>query len=255
MEIKNMREITSAQNEQFKYWKSLLKSKGLKEGKHFLLSGAKLIEEVLQDPQWKDRVDGVLVGKEALPASLQSGPLAQKLAPKYTQLNPTLFEELDVLGTRAPLLVLQQPEIKPWSSSHPSDGLQVLCPLGDPQNLGALIRTAYAFGVAQIVLLKEAAHPLLPKAIKASSGAVLKLPLAYGPSIRDVGSDAVALDLAGVPMESHTWPKNLQLLLGEEGPGIPASFSGTRMTLPMKNPLESLNAAVAAGIAIYHLTK
>jgi tRNA G18 (ribose-2'-O)-methylase SpoU len=134
-------------------------------------------------------------------------------------------------------------------------GLELLCPFGDPQNLGALVRTAYAFGVSRVVLLKEAAHPLLPKAIKASSGAILKIPLFFGPSIHQIQAPAVALDLNGTPLNGKIWPQSLRLLLGEEGPGIPADFRGERLTLPMKNPMESLNAAVAAGIVIYTLSQ
>jgi tRNA G18 (ribose-2'-O)-methylase SpoU len=248
-ESSKMKEISSGHNEQFKYWKTLTKAKGLREGEHFLLSGEKLIAETLRDPHWKDQVDFVLFpqGESNLLNSLDSRF-------KRTILAQPLFAELDVMGTRSALLVIKQPKIESWTPQLPLDGLELLCPFGDPQNLGAMIRTAYAFGAARVIALSEAAHPLLPKSIKASSGAILKIPIYLGPSIKDIQSPAVGLDLKGTPLRSKSWPKNLSLLLGEEGQGIPSSFTGERMTLPMKNPIESLNAAVAAGIVIYQLT-
>lgn len=252
MASKDMKEITSPQNSQYKYWLSLTKGRGLKDGKHFLLSGQKLVQEIMNDSLWKNRIVAVLMTKDQLTATT---PSDLDLFPSPTLLAAPLFESIDVLGTHTPILVLEQPEWPQWQSSSPIKGLQLFCPLGDPQNLGALLRSAYAFGVAGVVILREAAHPLLPKAIKASAGAVLKIPLALGPSIKDLKSPVVGLDLNGTPLQAKKWPQDLGLLIGEEGPGIPESFQGERMTLPMKNPIESLNAAVAASIAIYHLSQ
>lgn len=245
-----MKEISSPQNEQFKYWKSLLKSKGLKEGKHFLLSGNKLVDETLKDPQWKTQIDGVL-----LPKNHEQTTLLSHFEGPVFILASALYEELDVLGTGSPLLLLKQAPLALWQPDLKPSGLELLCPFGDPQNVGALIRTAYAFGASKIILLREAAHPLLPKSIKASSGAVLKMSLMNGPSLKEVGAEVIALDLNGTHLNAKKWPKDLRLLLGEEGQGIPANFRGERMTLPMTNPMESLNASVAAGIAIYTLTQ
>ncbi|MEY4615474.1 MAG: hypothetical protein RJB66_434 [Pseudomonadota bacterium] len=243
-----MKEINSPQNEQFKYWKSLTKSKGLKEGHHFLLSGSKLVEETLLDHDWSSKVEVILkTKKQTLP------PIKTKA--EVVELAIPLFDEIDILGTHSPILVLQQPQWPQWKDSVAPQGLELLCPFGDPQNLGALLRTAYGFGASKVVLLKESAHPLLPKSMKASSGAILKMAIEWGPSIHEIGPSAIALDLAGTPISSKKWPTNIRLLLGEEGPGVPASFSGERITLPMKNPLESLNAALAAGIAIYEFTQ
>jgi len=277
-----VKEISSTQNDQFKYWKTLLRSKGLRESKHFLLSGKKLVQEMLNDKVWNKKIECILIEnvKSSIDAKIQSESPLQTITSGLENdslkglvilLQSVLFKELDVLGTNGPILVMQQPELLPWDVAEVPKGLELLCPFGDPQNLGAVIRTSYAFGVSSIVLLKEAAHPFLPKSIKASSGAVLKIPLKQGPSIhyfQRVTSrrsepnqnhfqvPMFALDLKGADIESRAWPvKSMRLLLGEEGPGIPEDFIGDRIYLPMVNPMESLNAAVAAGIVIYHLLK
>lgn len=268
-----VKEISSSQNDQFKYWKTLLRSKGLREAKHFLLSGKKLVQEVLNDETWVNKISVILVENTSSDKTENINIFTYQnennqnekinlhlkidISSKIIHLSSVLFKELDVLGTNGPILVMQQPEIGSWDATVAAKGLEILCPLGDPQNLGAVIRTSYAFGVSSVVLLKEAAHPFLPKSIKASSGAVLKIPLKQGPSIdRLKGKSIIALDLNGVELNSKKWPvHSMRLLLGEEGKGVPESFEGERMTLPMVNPMESLNAAVAAGIVIYQLSE
>jgi TrmH family RNA methyltransferase len=125
--------------------------------------------------------------------------------------------------------------------------------LGDPANVGALIRTAAALGIERVVLLKESAHPYHPKAIRAASGTTFTVSLAQGPSIRDLPEKAtgLTLDVRGENLPAFRWPKDVRLLVGEEGPGLPPIISGTRLAVPMTGSVESLNAVVAAGMALY----
>ncbi len=279
----NMKEISSAQNAQFKYLKSLCKSKGLKAADHFLLSGEKIVLEFINDEYWVNKIDLVVISRakpiDSLPTLIQK--LIQNLnSSQILALESELFEELDELGTGFPILAIEQPKLEKWPvnlnenqiTSAKDQGsfersLILFSPLGDPQNLGAVARTAYAFGVKALVLLQESAHPFLPKTIKASSGAILKIPLFLGPSIHNLQEEyLMALDMNGESIVSFvqselklkTLPNKqslstVKLLLGEEGPGIPENFQGRRLSIPMKNPMESLNVAVAAGIALHSL--
>ena len=110
---------------------------------------------------------------------------------KTYALSAPLFEKIDHLwhwgsdiGLRSAFLCL------PQTSRLRPRGLEILCPLGDPANVGALIRTAAAMGVERIILLKESAHPYHPKAIRAASGTMFKMSLLQGPSIRDLPEPA-----------------------------------------------------------------
>ena len=118
------------------------------------------------------------------------------------------------------------------------------------------MRSALAFSASKVILTQEAAHPFLPKAVKASAGAVLTLPIyRQRRNLDELTSEAeelFALDMQGTPAHKMEWPKNLRLLLGEEGGGLP---EGTRrlqkISIPT-GPIESLNATVAASIALYN---
>ena len=110
-------------------------------------------------------------------------PLAKKA--KTAQLPADLFAQLDVLGTHFNILTIEQPEIATINDidAHKPRGMEVVLPIGDPGNLGALIRSCEAFSISRVILTKEAAHPFLPKTVKASVAAYLRTPLARGPAL------------------------------------------------------------------------
>jgi TrmH family RNA methyltransferase len=127
--------------------------------------------------------------------------------------------------------------------------MELVVPIGDPGNLGALIRSAEAFGVTRAVLTSEAAHPFLPKAVKASAGSVLRLPMARGPALHQFPDTCIALDMGGTDIDKFIWPKNAMLAVGEEGKGLGKAHFKKRVHIATAG-VESLNAVVAASIAL-----
>jgi len=167
-----------------------------------------------------------------------------------------LFSQLDLFDTNFPLLVVQAPDWPALDLLQPPQGIELLCPLGDPTNVGALIRTCLGFGVDKLVLLQEAAHPFHPKSTRAASGAIFDQPLYRGPSLEaltngKIARSIMALDVEGKDLSQFSWPLNVRLLVGEEGPGQPHYPFGKRLSIPMAQKANSLNATVAASIALY----
>ena len=146
----------------------------------------------------------------------------------------------------------------------PTDGLLVVLDrLADPGNVGGIVRTADAAGAAGVVCLAGTADVLGPKAVRAAAGSTYHLPLAVEVEIdtlvhlvrahgrRLVGLQARAarsvLDLA---RDEGT----VALVLGSEAHGVDARLEehlDECVSVPMRGAAESLNVAVAAGIAIY----
>ncbi len=236
-----MKHISSADNGLFKELKSALEPKGIKKLGRFIVSGRKVVEEILA--QGKLEVDFILAQEEMqLPSSKE----------RFIVLTKPLFQELDIFGTKSPLLALKTPKLSVWNQQDKAVGLEVLCALGEPSNLGALLRSAAAFGASKVVLLKESATPFHPKSVRSASGQLMKVPIATGPSIKDLNGDGVfALDMRGEELSKFKWPKNARLLLGEEGPGVPELNGLKKLKIPMSNDVESLNASIAASIALY----
>ena len=240
--------ISSRHNPQFKRWVSLLESQGSKAHQQCLVSGTKLRKEISQDSGTS--ICEILFSQsyEILEdCSFQATPFA---------LSKELFDEIDVFGTKEPLLVCQNPSIPLFDLTQPPLGLEILCPIGDPGNLGALLRSCRAFGVRTVILLHEAVHPFHPKVIRASSGAVFVQSLNQGCSITELHRPEIlkwihALDMQGDDVSTVSWPQHVRLLLGEEGIGIPSFQFQQRLSIPQFHMSIPLNATVASSIALH----
>ncbi|MEQ1878371.1 MAG: TrmH family RNA methyltransferase, partial [Bdellovibrionia bacterium] len=213
--------IASNTNENFRRWVELLTSRGIKKHGQFLLFGEKVVSEVMAIEGPKGKLLELIVPQESEAVKL---PIRETKGLRIMTIASALFKEIDVFGTRAPILVARAPEVPAWDPAAEPSGLELLCPIGDPSNLGALLRSALAFGVSRIVLLRECAHPLHPKCMRSLSSNPFALPFASGPSLAEVLSNKpaglVALDLEGEIISKFKWPKDTRLILGEEGPGF-----------------------------------
>jgi TrmH family RNA methyltransferase len=246
-------EITSSKNELFKRWSDLATSRGIKKHNEFILMGEKLLEEFLKNPNFKVKAEIIYEGLKTV-SGFSSAPASAQLnrVPVF-KLSKDLFNELDVVGTHFNLLVLEAKPIEALPLNQTPQGLELICPLGDPGNLGALARSALAFDVKKLILSEESCSPYHPKAIKASAGALLKLELYKIGKFADFISqnkNIFALDMKGESVAHFKWPKNLQLVIGEEGPGFGDIKGLQRLSIPTQG-VESLNATVAASIALF----
>lgn len=126
--------------------------------------------------------------------------------------------------------------------------------LADPGNVGALLRSADAFGAA-VALSPGCADPLSPKALRATAGAVFRVP--------QVGWDTLPqrrLALAahgGTPLAEVDLTPPLAFLLGAERAGLPEEIATDccKVTIPLPGKAESLNVAAAGAIALYEVSR
>jgi 16S rRNA (guanine527-N7)-methyltransferase len=184
------------------------------------------------------------------------GPAPPVESIEWLRFSALLFRELDVVGTKGPLLLVKVPEITRWSDDAPwPDGCTVFVPFQDPENVGAVIRSAAAFGASRVVLLSEAAHPFIPRASRAAGPALFQILLEAGPSLAELRADGaplVALDTTGPSVDEEPFPDRFGLVVGMEGRGLPEGLRlGQRRQIPISGGVESLNAATAAAIALY----
>jgi len=125
------------------------------------------------------------------------------------------------------------------------DGVQ------DPGNVGTIVRLAAAFD-AGVALLPGCADPFSPKAIRASAGAILSVPIAQvtAQQLIDTGRRLLYADAGG---EAIAPTKNDILVLGSEGHGVSAEIRkhGRPIGIPTSGRVESLNVATAAAILLW----
>ncbi|MFV3410524.1 TrmH family RNA methyltransferase [Bdellovibrio bacteriovorus] len=244
-----MIEISSKTNDHFRRWSDLSSARGTKKHSEFILMGEKLIEEFLENPNF--RIKGEILHEDLKSVTLTAPKLKGQRIPVF-KLPKALFNEIDVVGTHYNLLVLEPKDIAPLTTAK-AEGLEVISPLGDPSNLGALARSSLAFGASKMILTEESCSPYHPKAIKASAGALLKLPLFKIGKFADFVSNndqIYALDMKGESVANFKWPKNVRIALGEEGPGFSGIKNLQRLSVATQS-VESLNATVAGSIALY----
>lgn len=167
------------------------------------------------------------------------------------------------LGLRPPL-----PELPALlMAMRPSATLVVCAGIGDPENLGQILRTSAALGAAGVVLGHGTADPFYRRVIRVSMGALFTLPLAIS---SDLVSDLSALRKRGFYLRAtHLSPSATPLrqaqparlnaiLFGNESTGLPdelAELCDERLTIPMHAGADSLNVAAAAAIVLHHFRR
>jgi tRNA G18 (ribose-2'-O)-methylase SpoU len=239
--------IESDDNRVFKQLRRTLSGRGIRKYGSVLVSGAKNVEDVLRASPSLCEAWVSKAGHADPPEGLPEGAV-------WYQLPARLFRTLDVAGTDSPLLLVQSPPMGKWRVEDGFEpGCTLLVPFQDPENVGAVIRSAVAFGVTNVVLLAESAHPLHPKSLRASSGAVFHASLFEGPSVAELpaGLPIVALSPEGTEVSGYEFPAAFGLLPGVEGPGLPAHLRRGALSIPTSPAVESLNSATAAAIALY----
>jgi len=124
--------------------------------------------------------------------------------------------------------------------------------VADPGNVGTLIRTADAFGAA-VALSPGCADPLGPRALRASAGAIFRVPLvAWG----ELPGTRIALAAhGGRPLAEVELEPPLTFVLGSEREGLPEELTAERATITLPGDAESLNVAAAGAIALYELSR
>ncbi len=138
--------------------------------------------------------------------------------------------------------------------------------LEDPQNFGAILRSAVAFGATAVMWPEHRSAPLSPATFRASAGAVEHAPLCRVSSLTTALTDlrARGVTVIGLEMQAKETLDAIELegalclVVGAEGKGLRKTVKGccdTLARLPMSGKLASLNASVAAAIALYEVTR
>jgi TrmH family RNA methyltransferase len=257
--------ITSRQNQRVKDIRRLRRSKGdhaLLEGPHLVadaLAAGLRLDEILATPAFLASAEGRRLAR--LPGDWTVEPL---------EVDPGVLAELtDADSPRGVLAVASLPrtgvqdlpiDVRGGRPYLYLDGLQ------DPGNLGALARVAEAAGAAGLALSPGCVHPNHPRALRASAGSLLRLPVAV-----NAEPDALTRRLAAAhPRWTALVPRDgedlyganlagtLVLAVGAEGPGLspPLLARATlRLTIPMEPQVESLNATVAAALVLFEVRR
>jgi TrmH family RNA methyltransferase len=232
--------ITSPHNDKLKEMRKLAARRRERERSgHFVAEGEDLLEAA-DAAGWQARERFCAVGS-GLPG---------------VEVEPALLASVSGLGsgTRAMAVYAER-----WSPAAAGPVCVYLHGVGDPGNIGTVLRSAQAFGAGSVALGPGCADPFSPKAVRASMGAVFAVPLARVSAVSDLPGTKVALVAgAGVPLASLARDEReaVSLLIGAEREGLPADVvAQADVTAHIPIATHSLNAAMAAAVALYEITR
>ena len=246
--------ISSRANPRFKALRALLAPGGQRRG-HTLLLGEKLIQAWSEAaPGCRDRL------RPELWLRLEGAaphPMERRLAGETLVLGETLMRALADAGSPPEHALLAG--LGPEPGGALADRVIVPWGIQDPGNLGAILRSAAAFGFQEALLGPQCADPFSPKALRGSMGAAFLMPLRRTEALVLDGGRWYALDggPGALPLADADLGGPLRILVGNEGHGwqgaqLPAGV--VRVAIPI-GAVESLNAAVAAGIACFETAR
>ncbi|MDP2990168.1 MAG: TrmH family RNA methyltransferase, partial [Kiritimatiellota bacterium] len=239
--------IHSTANPVYKKLLALQTAHGIRKHGKYLVAGPKLTAEAVRQ---QSQDIGAWISTPDLPP-----PPPALAGTQWVLLDQRLFRNVNVFGAPGILLTLRLPHLPVFQpNAHWPAGCTLFIPFGDPENVGGAIRAAAGLGAARVVLLREAACPFLPKAVRAAAGAAWKIRLESGPGLADLAAiktvPLFALDMEGEPLEVKH-PACYGLVAGMEGQGLPEALRRhcRQVSIPMTNGIESLNAAAAPAVA------
>jgi RNA methyltransferase, TrmH family len=239
------------------------------------VEGVRLVEEALTSGC---RVEAVLFSETGERHRERLAPLVRTREMGFPVLRTTdrLFE--GIADTEHPQGVaalveprkIELPDVLATPQGACAPLLVVLAGVQDPGNVGTIVRTAAAFGATGVVTAATGqsgtASPFAPKAMRASAGAALHLPILTGMAlgillvqlklngIRTVAACVHGNDSGAMAPWEVAWCEPIALLVGNEGAGLPEEVvqgADGRIHIPMATQVESLNAAAAATVVLY----
>jgi TrmH family RNA methyltransferase len=201
-------------------------------------------------------------GEDLIAAAIAAGrPAVQGYRLAGTAIGGASFEDVDAkvlasvstLGSGARAIGVYEQRF-----SEPAGPLCVyLHGVSDPGNVGAVLRGALAFGASSVALGPGCADPHSPKAVRASMGAIFAVSLARVRGVEELPGERVALVAGeGAPIHELAIGGPLTLLVGAEREGLPQGVvDACERTAQIPIASESLNAAMAATVALYEMTR
>ncbi len=189
--------------------------------------------------------------------------------PDFTDVDPVALAAVSTLGSGTRVIGVYEQR---WNTAPTGPLCVYLHGVGDPGNVGTVLRSAQAFGASSVALGPDCADPYSPKAVRASMGAIFGVPIARVESIAELPGERVALVAgAGEPLRGldpsagatnadespgagSRVARGLTLLVGAEREGLPEEvLAACERVAHIPIEAESLNAAMAATVALYEM--
>lgn len=244
--------IKSRQNKKAKYYRSLLQKKYRIKENLFLAEGAVVIREALDftDPKYVAIEDNKDFGEII-------NLLEERKIP-YDIYDREVFETLS--DTKTPQGIIGYFEVENKTFEPKPGKYLYLDGVKDPGNIGTIIRTAEAFGIDGVLLSSECAELYSPKVVRSTMASIFRTKVYSDINLMDIRNrfKIVCADLKGKNIREKTNWDNTIVVIGSEAKGVSKEIleiCDEAVLIPMDKNIDSLNAAVAASLFMYEMTK
>lgn len=171
---------------------------------------------------------------------------------RFLDVEPAALAAVSTLGSGTRAIGVYEQR---WSEAPTGPLCVYLHGLSDPGNVGAILRAALAFGAGSVALGPGCADPYSPKAVRASMGAIFAVALARAEDPASLPGERVALVAHAGESLSRLQDRPLTLLVGAEREGLPSELvDACERVVHIPIASDSLNAAMAAAIALYEMS-
>ncbi len=253
-----MQWITSTSNKQIKNIIQLQKkARERKNQGLFVVEGPRMVCETPEE-----LLEEIYVSE----SFLQRPEMKEIQRDHVTAVSDSVFAHMsDTATPQGILAVVRQPAYCLEDLLHPScPHLLLLERVQDPGNLGTMFRTGEGAGVTGIIMSRDTADLFSPKVVRSTMGSIYRVPFVYADdfgdaiaSVRQSGVKLYAAHLKGQKdYDGFDYTGPCGFLIGNEGNGLTDETAGMAddyLRIPMEGRLESLNAAMAAGILMYEV--
>ncbi len=233
--------ITSKDNPKLKNIRKLLTDKVYRwEQQEFIIEGHKIFEFA------GDCIEIYLEEGQSLPENM-----AEQVA--VFTVSSNVFKTIS--DTETPQGILSVCKMK-VEQDLPAGNCVYLDQIQDPGNMGTIIRTAAAFSYSAVIIGKGSVDPFSPKVVRATMGAIFRVKIIFLDDLEHISNREIWIaDQAGVSIALVKPKKEHILVIGSEAKGVSAKLKkiGQTVAIPISDNVESLNAAVAAGILMFTL--
>ena len=254
--------ISSKENSAVKYLRSLSDPKNRRKERAFLIEGTKMVEEALRD----NRGVTMVVASPTIVQRHGKGilKLAESRSVEVVWISERLMDTISENKTPQPVMavVKMSEHSEEELLAHSAKLIIVAHQLQDPGNLGTIIRTSEAVGASGVALTPNTVDPFNAKAVRASMGSVLRLPIVpigdfagFIKKCKQQGFQTAATVVTGKKTHFDVdLTKPTVVILGQEGAGLPQNIMpdiDLRIRIPMAATIDSLNVATAAAVILY----
>ncbi len=252
--------ITSKDNETIKHIKKLKEKKYREEYHEFIIEGAKMIEEAINE---NANIKSIIICDDCKTQSAIPNELMYEIAKKNCiYVDQKIFSTItDVINPQGIMAVVEKSDNKLLEIDYTQDVYLILDNIQDPGNIGTILRTADSLDIKQIIVSKGTADVYNLKVVRSTMGAIFRVKVIEVEDLTKVIKEmkkrkieVCATDLRTDKSIYDIDYNKTAIVIGNEANGVSEKVleeASTRIKIPMLGKTESLNAAVATSVILY----